>query len=137
MNRLFFFGPLLAALALISAGCGSVGYQGTKTAGPTLQSTESLIYLDSALKSAIPCEAISATQLPSGRIRVTARFVNKQDHTAECQVKLRFKDGTGRIIDETNWMPFLLPRREVTQFEHTSLAVASKDFTLLLRKATE
>jgi hypothetical protein len=123
------------ALALVCSGCGSLGHQGTKTDGPTIQTTESLVYLDSGLKSAIPCEAISAEQLPSGRTRVYARFANKQNRTADCQIKVRFKGADGRVLDETNWMPFLLARREVTPFEHTSLCTGAKDFTVLLREA--
>jgi hypothetical protein len=121
----------LLALSL----CGCLGYHGSKEESPTIQDRESLVYLDFALKPVIPCEGLSAEELPSGRTRVHARFANKQNHTAECQIKVRFKDDTGRVIDETGWMPFLLPRREVTQFEHTSLCTGVKDFTILLRAA--
>jgi len=126
---------LTTTLAVVCNGCRSLGHQGTKTDGPTIQATENLVYLDAGLKSTIPCETISAEQLPSGRTRVYARFANKQNRTAECQVKVRFKDVDGRVLDETNWMPFILARREVTQFEHTSLCTGAKDFTLLLREA--
>jgi hypothetical protein len=132
MLRFFFLGAVCSGLTMSLYGCA--GYRASKT-GPTVQDTENLVYLDFALKVSIPCETLNAEQLPSGRTRVHARFVNRQNHTAECQIKVRFKDSEGRILDETGWMPLLLPRREVTQFEHTSLCTGAKDFTILLRAA--
>ncbi|MBU0616485.1 MAG: hypothetical protein KKI02_02085 [Planctomycetes bacterium] len=102
-----------------------------------LEAEENLVYLDSALTAAIPCHDLTSERLPSGRLRVLAQFYNRQNHTAECAVKLKFKDDTRRILDETGWMPLLLPRRELTQFEHTSLTTQATDFVLLLREAKE
>ena len=124
---------LLAICAVACTSCS--GFKGTKTSEPTIQSGENLVYIDLWLKAWIPCEAIKAEELPSGRTRVYARFANKQNRTAECQAKVRFKGADGRVIDETNWMPFLLARREVTEFQHTSLCTGVKEFTLLLREA--
>jgi hypothetical protein len=119
----------------LSLWTSCTGFRGSKTSEATLQSSENLVYIDLWLKPWIPCEDIKAEQLPSGHTRVYARFANKQNRTAECQVKVRFKDAGGRVLDETNWMPFLLARREVTQFEHTSLCTGAQDFTVLLREA--
>jgi len=132
MSRFLSLGAVCSGLTVLLWGCA--GYRASQT-GPTVQDTENLVYLDFALTTSIPCETVSAEQLPSGRTRVHARFLNQQNHTAECQVKVRFKDAEGRILDETGWMPLLLPRREVTQFEHTSLCTGVKDFTILLRAA--
>lgn len=96
---------------------------------------ENLVYLDAAAVRQIPCQALEAERLESGRVRVYARFLNKRNATAECQVKVKFKNAAGRVVDETGWMPFVLPRREVAQFEHTSLSANAKDFTLMLRAA--
>lgn len=126
---------ILVGLLFLGASC--VGYHGTQSDSRTVQSTENLVYLDLLLKGWIPCEAISAEQLPSGRMRVYARFANKQNNTAECQIKLRFKGADGRIMDDTGWMPLILPRREVTQFEHTSLVAGAKDFIVMLREAKQ
>lgn len=123
-----------AGLAVVLLGCASA-YQGAKTDAPTLESSESLVYLDAALKWQIPCESLTAENLPSGRTRVLARFQNKRNASAECQIQVKFKDANGRVIDETGWLPFVLSRREVTQFEHASLVVGAKDFTVILRAA--
>jgi hypothetical protein len=127
----------LLSIICVAVCTSCTGFRGTKTSQPTLQSSENLVYIDMWLKAWIPCEDIKAEQLPSGRTRVYARFANKQNRTAECQVKVRFKGADGRVLDETNWMPFLLARREMTQFEHTSLCTGVKDFTVLLREAKE
>ena len=127
----------LASLLLVVFVCGCAQYGGRKTYVPPRETHKNLVYLDGALVIQIPCEDISAEQLPSGRMRVLARFFNKQNHTAECQVRIRFKDSGGNIIDETSWMPLLLPRRELTQFEHTSLTTKASDFVLMLRKARD
>jgi hypothetical protein len=66
---------------------------------------------------------------------VLAQFYNKQNRTAECAIKLKFKDDAEQVLDETSWMPLLLPRREVTQWEHTSLTTKATDFVVMLRKA--
>ncbi|NIA15461.1 MAG: hypothetical protein GWP08_15465 [Nitrospiraceae bacterium] len=126
---------VVASLMLVWYVCGCGPYRGTKAEPPPLESYENLVYLDSALTTAIPCEDLSAESLPSGRLRVYVSFYNRQNHTAECQVMLKFKDAGGRIIDETSWMPLLLPRRQSTQFEHTSLSNKAKGFVLMLRKA--
>ena len=110
-------------------------YRGTRISEPPLETHENLVYLDSALSATIQCESLEAEELSSGRVHVYARFFNKQNHTAECQVRLKFKDDKGRIVDETGWLPFVLPRRESTEFKHTSLSHDVKDFTFLLRKA--
>lgn len=123
----------LLATSLVFVSC--VGYRGTETSGPTIQETENLVYIDLWLKPWIPCEAMKAEETPSGRMRVSARFANKHDQTMECQIEVKFKSADGRIVDDTGWMPFVLPRREVAQFEYTSLVTEPKDFTVLLREA--
>ena len=124
---------LLAGLVGLCAGCGP--YPGPRVTQPRPQSVENLVYLDAALTWQIPCEALEAHKLPSGRTRVHARFVNRRNASAECQIKVNFKDGSGRVIDETGWLPLVLPRREVVQFEHTSLTTDVSDFTVMLRAA--
>lgn len=127
----------LANLLLVAFVYGCAQYGGRKTFVPPRETYKNLVYLNEALLIQIPCENLSAEQLPNGRMRVLARFFNKQNHTAECQVKVRFKDASGKIIDETNWMPLLLPRRELTQFEHTSLTTKASEFVLMLREARD
>ena len=118
--------------AVCLTGCGP--HRGTKMR-TTLEESENLVYLDWALTSAIPCRQLTTERLPSGRLRVLAQFYNKRNRTAECAVQLKFKDDAQRVLDETGWMPLLLPRRELTQFEHTSLTTQATDFVLLLRAA--
>ena len=81
------------------------------------------------------CEHVSSERLTSGRLRITARFHNTLEKTAECQIKLRFRGDGGDVVDETNWTPLLLPRRETTQFRQTSLTTKARSYTALLRKA--
>ncbi len=121
------------ATAALATGCGP--HAGTRMSATPLEVKENLVYLDSALTAAVPCHQLTSDRLPSGRLRVLAQFYNDQNHTAECSIKLKFKDDAGRVLDETGWMPLLLPRRELTQFEHTSLTAEATDFVLLLRKA--
>ena len=123
----------LLAVLLLCSSC--VGYHGTRTNGPTIQQTDNLVYLDHGLTSWVPCEKINAEQLPGGRMRVYARFANEHNKSVECQIDVKFKSADGRVVDETGWMPFLLSRRETTQFEYTSLVTGAKDFTVLLREA--
>lgn len=123
------------AVLTLSPTCGCGPYAGTRINSPPLEFHENLVYLDSAETAVIPCEELQAEKLASGRLRVYARFFNKQNHTAECQVKLKFKDANGEAVDETNWMPLLLPRRQSTQFEQTSLTNNATEFVLMLRKA--
>ena len=123
-----------AGLILLGLVCGCGPHPGTRAVPPPLETHENLIYLDSALTVQIPCEELFAEKLSSGRLRVYARFYNRQNHTAETQVKIKFKGAKGRAIDETSWMPLLLPRRQSTQFEHTSLTDKAKDFVFMLRK---
>jgi len=130
-SKILLYAGLIATAFLY--GCAP--YEGRMTAFPPVETQKNLVYTTAGLLLQIPCEHLSAEKLPSGRMHVLARFFNKQDHTAECQVKVKFKDASGKIIDETNWMPLLLPRRELTQFEHTSLTTETEDFVLLLREA--
>ena len=76
---------------------------------------------------------LKAEEIAEWTYPVYARFYNRRNTTAECQIKVKFKDADGRVVDDTGWMPFVLPRSEVTQFEHTSLSTDVKDFTVLLR----
>ena len=115
--------------------CACAPYKGTRVSEPPLETHENLVYLDSALGTTIQCETLEAEELSSGRVHVYARFFNKQNRTAECQVQIKFKDDRGRVVDDTGWLPFVLPRRESTEFKHTSLSHDVKDFTFLLRKA--
>ncbi len=132
----YFKKMFMASLFLLLVGVyGCAQYGGRKTFISPGETYKNLVYLNEALLIQIPCEHLSSERLPSGRIHVLARFFNKQNHTAECQVRVRFKDANGTILDETNWMPLLLPRREITQFEHTSLNAEATDFVLMLREA--
>lgn len=121
-----------SGVLLAAHGCGPV--TGSRTE-PSLESREQLVYVDRDLLLTIPCEKLVAERLESGRLKVRARFYNKQDQTAECQVRLKFRDKDGFPVDQTSWMPLLLKRREVTTFEHTCLSPHAEDFTLLLRVA--
>ena len=109
--------------------------RGVHTSNTPLELQENLIYMDRTLTLQIPCESLEAKKLESGRLEIYARFYNKRNKTAECQVQIKFKDNTGKVVDETGWMPLLLPRREVIEFRHTSLVSDPADFTLLLREA--
>lgn len=143
VNRRFCMGKPVTLLLItfigvsflgLFVGCGGT-YPGTRVSQAPMESVENLVYLDSSLTKQIPCEILRAEILASGRTRVYARFMNTRDATAECQIKVKFKDASGRIIDDTGWMPFVLPRSEVAQFEHTSLCTDVKNFTLMLRAA--
>jgi len=132
------FRCLTLHLTLVSALllCGScIVNKDTETGGPAIRPVENLVYLDNLMQNWIPCQAISAEQLPSGHTRVHARFANKHDYTAQCQIKVRYLDKTGQILDETSWIPLLLPRSQGTEFENTSLVTGVGDFTVLLREA--
>jgi hypothetical protein len=126
-------GITCVAAAVLCSGCGTTA--GVRTTRAPLESVENLVYLDAVAARQIPCESLQAERLASGRTRVIGRFYNKRNNTAECQIKVKFKNAAGDVVDETGWMPFLLPRREVVQFDHTSLSTDVKDFTLMLRAA--
>ena len=108
-------------------------HRGVKLRTLPLESSENLVYLDSALRHQIPCEFLLSEQLESGRTRIHARFFNDANRSAGCQIKVKFKDENGEIIDETGWRPFILPRREAKDFETTSLKSGAVEFTLLMR----
>ncbi len=125
---------LVSMMFVVMIGC--VGpTEGVRTKNTPLELQENLVYMDRSLTVQIPCEALEAKTLDSGRTEIYARFYNKRNQTAECQIQVKFKDDAGRIVDDTGWMPFLLSRREVTEFRHTSLTRNSADFVLLLREA--
>lgn len=133
MKYLQLIAALGIAMTSLVTGCGPVA--GSRSTEPPLEVRENLVYIDLALAPSIPCQHLQAERLSSGRLLIRARFYNQQDRTAECQIKLKFRDATGNPVDETGWMPFLLPRREVTAFEHTCLSPNASDFTLLMRAA--
>jgi len=120
-------------MALGVVGCGPTLPRTPTT--PPLESSQNVVYLDTTAALQIPCETVKAERLATGRTRVLARFFNKRDSAAECQINVKFKDGAGKVIDETGWISVVFPRRESTQFERTSLTPDAKDFTLLLRVA--
>jgi hypothetical protein len=131
--RHFLMSAIAVGGAMVVASCGP--YVGSESSTPALESQENLVYLDLAVREQIPCEKLDAQKQPSGRTLVCARFMNQQNHTAECQIKVKFRNSAGRVVDESSWMPLLLPRREVTQFEHLSLATDVESFTVLVRAA--
>ena len=122
----------LATVLVLTVGC-SGPYRGVRIRTHPLESTESLVYVDSSLLRQIPCEFLRSEQLESGRTRVHARFFNDANRSAGCQIKVKFKGENGEVIDETGWMPFILPRREAKEFEATSLKSGAREFTLLMR----
>lgn len=133
MKKIILF-LIVGFIALLSSSCQGPTH-GVRTNKEPLESHYNLIYMDQTLTSQVPCETLDARKLESGRMTIYARFFNKRNKAAECQIQVKFKGGDGRIVDQTGWMPFLLPRREVTEFRHTSLANNVSDFTLLLREA--
>ena len=66
---------LAGALLLASLACSCGPYRGTKISSEPLEVEENLVYLDAALTTQIPCEKLSAEQLPTGRLRVRAMRV--------------------------------------------------------------
>ena len=130
--RLLWLTTALLGMAMLW-GCGP--HRGTKIGSAPLESTGNLVYLDAALTTQIPCEHLSAERLPSGRLRVRASFFNEQNHTAECQLKIKFKDEGGQVVEDTGWMPLLLPRRESVDFDQTSLNDRASQYVVMLRKA--
>ncbi len=128
---------LLASVCLVVVfftGCqGPV--PGVHTTREPLETYSNLVYIDGSLTSQVPCQVLEAKKTDSGRMEVYARFFNERDEAVESQIRLKFKGEDGRIVDQTGWLPFLLPRREVTEFRHTSLTKDASDFVLLLREA--
>jgi uncharacterized protein YcfL len=124
---------LAVGLSPLMGGCGATS--GSRTSEVPLETRQNLVYLDRKLLANIPCDHLDAQKLASGRLHVLARFQNKQNQTAEVQVKLKFRDAAGNSVDETSWMPLLLPRRELTEFQHTCLSTTADDFTLMVRIA--
>jgi len=122
---------LLAVIACV--GCGP--FRGTRPLRPALELRENLVYEDGGLRLQTPCEQLEAERLESGRMQVHAAFSNERNYTAECQIKVKFNDSTGRVIEDSGWMPLLMPRREVTSFTYTSLTDKAQDFVVLLRQA--
>jgi hypothetical protein len=121
-------------LHLVISAC-SGPFSGRRADAPVIEQSENLVYLDVGLMHNVLCQVLEAKRLPTGRLRVYAKFYNEHNGTVETQIQVKFKGEGGRIIDQTGWMPLLLPRREATEFEHTSLAAGVSDFTLLLRLA--
>ncbi|NQT19330.1 MAG: hypothetical protein HQ592_06470 [Planctomycetes bacterium] len=120
-------------LAVILTACGPT--RGVPPSSEVLELNAALVYVDYQLRFQIKCEHIEAKQLDSGRMEIYARFYNDANKSAECQIQVKFKDDSDKIIDETGWMPFVLARREVTEFRHLSLARNPDKFVLMLRKA--
>lgn len=122
----------LATILAFVSGC--TGFRGSK-GGPALEQRENLVYVDGDLLPWVPAEVLTAERTQSGRTKVYARFVNQRNTTVECQIKVKFMAAGGRVLDETNWMPVLFPRRASTEFEQTSLATDVADFVVIVRLA--
>ena len=112
-------------------GCGP--HKGEYTTEPTLERTERVVFLDARLTRALRVDDIKATRTQQGRLVVKADVFNTRDHEIECRVKFKFKDEGGFSVDETNWMPVVFDRLEVTHLEQKSLSAKAADFVLLIR----
>ena len=88
---------------------------------------------DTYLQAGEGVENVKADRTETGRLLVKLTVVNLQDKPIECRVKYKFKGQDGFTLDETNWMPVVFDRREVTHLEQKSLSTKAADFTVLLR----
>jgi len=120
-----------AVVSVAVAGCGP--NKAEYTVEPTLERTERVVFLDTRLTTTLRVDDVAATRTDAGRLVVKADVFNNQDHPIECRAKFKFKGEDGFLVDETNWMPVVFDRRQVTHLEQKSLSEKAADFVLLLK----
>lgn len=98
------------------------------------EKTEKVVFMDNRLGNDLRIDDLGWTEPKAGeRMQVKLTVRNLRDKPIECRVKYKFRGPDGFTVDETNWMPVIFDRREVTQLQQKSLSKTAADFTVLIR----
>jgi len=98
------------------------------------EKTEKVVFLDNRLGNDLRIDDLGWTEPKAGgRMQVKLTVRNLRDKPIECRVKYKFRGPDGFTVDETNWMPIIFDRREVTHLQQKSLSTKAADFTVLIR----
>ena len=117
-------------------GCGP--HPAKYADNPSVESTERVVFVDQRLRNDLRVESLGMQDAQqNSRLVVKVKVRNLRDKAIECRVKYKFKDDSGFVVDESNWMPIVFDRREVTQLEQKSLSTKATDFTVMLRYEKE
>ncbi len=122
-------------LSIAAVGCGP--QQARYMTENSLETDEKVVFLDNRLGNDLRIENIRGVKLETGRLVVKMTVMNLKDKPIECRVKYKFKGADGFVKDETNWMPTVFDRREVTHLEQKSLSNKAEDFTVIIRYEKE
>lgn len=125
--------PLLWAALILPSCSGPERPQRSDDENVGYYFTEKVILLDHRLERHIKLQAIKAERLENNLLRVRALLYNDTNETLTVQIKARFKDKDGFVVEETNWQPVVLVRREMTQYEENSLNDQAEDYILMIK----
>jgi len=131
MKNLFLLIGLIVTLSLIS--CAGP-YKSTRIDNP-LEQTEKIVLMDNSLQDDITITGLRKGRLANGLLKVEAQIKNQTDAALPLQIKLKFKDKDKFFIEETNWMPVVVPHYEIYTFESNSLSDKPEDYVICIRYA--
>ena len=131
MKKMLIVNCLIVSLFLISC----VGpYQATRVDNP-LEQTEKIVLMDNKLQDDVTITGLRKGRLENGLLKVEAQIKNQTDEALPLQIKLKFKDKDNFFVEETNWIPVVVPHYEIYTFESNSLSDKPDDYVICIRYA--
>ena len=122
---------LITLLMLISCA----GPYKSKRIDNPLEQIDKVVLMDNSLQDDIAITGLRKGRLANGLLKVEAQIKNQTDESLPLQIKLKFKDKDNFFIEETNWMPVVVPHYEIYTFEMNSLSDKPVDYVVCIRYA--
>ncbi|MFT3783110.1 MAG: YcfL family protein [Nibricoccus sp.] len=129
----------LAAVALaFLAGCATEPgpFAPQDTTKYTLENTDAFVLMDKQVQYSVTSTGIQYTNLPDGRLQVTANIKNRENRRIQVQVDCVFKTEDGVSTgDETPWQTLILGENTTEAVSFTSMNNQARKYTIRVRQA--
>lgn len=121
-------------VVLVLGGCASGPYMAKRVDDP-LEHTSKVVLMDRGLRNDVAAAALRIERLENGILGGDVQIKNETAKPLAVQLKVKFLDSGKFPIEETNWMPEVIPGNEIYTMKVTSLTKEAQDFVVLVKYA--
>ena len=122
---------LTCCMIILLGGC--VGPYPVPIVEDPLERTSQVLVFDWSIRDDIAATGLRKSRLANGLLQVEAQLKNQTDEPLPVQIKVKFKDKDNFFIEETNWMPVVIPAYEIYSLKTNSLSDKADDFVVNVR----
>lgn len=129
-------------VAAASTGCSAVAHPPWAPGGHgdniSAEDAYRVVFADETLEQhdLVRVTKVVAARKANNKLRIYCELLNRSKRDIRIQAQTAFKDGRGRIIEETPWHTVVMAARVDTSFTVSSTTMEADDYLIRIRLAT-